>query len=310
MYIIKEGEQGVVFQFGKPVGSPSTTAGLYFKAPFIQNVVKFEKKIMEWDGDPTEIPLEGKYILVDTFARWRISDPVLFYKSVMNISGAQSRLDDIINGVVRDEVSKSTLSGIIVNTIFNQEYDSGDKKESKDFKEAQCIEENGNWIIISDNSFCDIGVDRGRNKVVNAITSEVKSKFESEKMGIVVVDIQIKRINYTDAVRNSVFKKIESEQSVKAALLNSQGRKLAEEIKGKTTLRENEITSSAYKKSEKIKGEGDALAANIYTETYSSHPDFYRFYKKLESINAIIDNRTQLILSTENDILDFLKSKE
>ena len=122
-YIVKEGEQAVVFQFGKPVGNAISDAGLKFKIPFIQNVKKFEKRILEWDGDPTEIPLEGKYILVDAFARWRISDPQLFYKSVMDVTGAQSRLDDIINGIVRDEISVSELRYVIPNTVYNGKYD-------------------------------------------------------------------------------------------------------------------------------------------------------------------------------------------
>ena len=125
-YTVKEGEQAVVFQFGKPIGEAISDAGLKFKVPFIQDVKKFEKRILEWDGDPTEIPLEGKYILVDAFARWRISDPQLFYKSVMDVSGAQSRLDDIINGIVRDEISDSKLKYVIPNTVFNAKYDEGE----------------------------------------------------------------------------------------------------------------------------------------------------------------------------------------
>ena len=298
MYIVKEGEQVIVLQFGKPVGNPITQAGLKFKTPFIQNVVKFEKRILEWDGDPTEIPLEGKYILVDTFARWEISEPQLFYKSVMDEAGAQSRLDDIINGVVRDEVSDSKLKFLIPNTIFNNNYDEGEV----------FIDSNKNGVWDKGEEFEDVGKNRGRQAIVRSIVSKVQDKFNSEKMGIRVIDIQIKRINYTDANRNSVFKKIESGQNIKAALLKSEGQLEARKILGGMEKMEKDITSSAYKESETIKGQGDAKATKIYREAYSENPDFYAFYKALESLELIIGADDQVILTTKNDIFRLLKN--
>ena len=298
MYIVKEGEQVIVLQFGKPVGVPITEAGLKFKTPFIQNVVKFEKRILEWDGDPTEIPLEGKYILVDTFARWEISEPQLFYKSVMDVSGAQSRLDDIINGVVRDEVSDSKLKFLIPNTIFNNNYDEGEV----------FIDSNKNGVWDKGEEFEDVGENRGRQAIVKSIVSKVQDKFNSEKMGIRVIDIQIKRINYTDANRNSVFKKIESGQNIKAALLKSEGQLEARKILGGMEKMEKDITSSAYKQSETIKGQGDAQATKIYREAYSKNPEFYAFYKALESLELIIGADDQVILTTKNDIFRLLKN--
>ena len=298
LYIVKEGEQAIVLQFGKPVGDPITKAGLKFKTPFIQNVVKFEKRILEWDGDPTEIPLEGKYILVDAFARWEISEPQLFYKSVMDVSGAQSRLDDIINGVVRDEVSDSKLKFLIPNTIFNNNYDEGEI----------FVDSNKNGVWDEGEKFEDIGKDRGRQTIVKSIVSKVQDKFNSEKMGIRVVDIQIKRINYTDANRNSVFKKIESGQNIKAALLKSEGQLEARKILGAMEKMEKDITSSAYKESETIKGQGDAQATKIYREAYAKNPEFYAFYKALESLELIISKDGQVFLTTDNDILRLLKN--
>ena len=298
MYIVKEGEQAIVLQFGKPIGDPITEAGLKLKTPFIQNVVKFEKRILEWDGDPTEIPLEGKYILVDAFARWEISDPQSFYKSVTNISNAQSRLDDIINGVVRDEVSDSKLRFLIPNTIFNNSYDKGEEFDD--------VNKNGVWD--EGENFVDVGEDRGRQAIVKSIVSKVQEKFNSEKMGIRVVDIQIKRINYTDANRNSVFKKIESGQNIKADLLKSEGEKEAKKIRGDMVEEEKMINSEAYRESERIKGLGDSIATKIYREAYSRNPEFYDFYKALNSLEAIIGSDDKIVLTTNNDILYLLKN--
>ena len=328
-YIVKEGEQAVVFQFGKPVGSSISEAGLKFKLPFIQNVKKFEKRILEWDGDPTEIPLEGKYILVDAFARWRISDPQLFYKSVMDVSGAQSRLDDIINGIVRDEISISQLKFVIPNTVYNGKYDNGEilegeKIESSDNKNVvmtsdTCIEGatsegliDGKWTKGAGNlkSFCDVGKDKGRQSIVNSIISKVQDKFVSEKMGIEVVDIQIKRINYTDAVRSSVFIKTRSEQDVKADKLKSEGLQIAETIRGQMNKKEKDLSSSAYKEAEKIKGRGDAEATSILMKAHSKNPEFYKFYKALNALEEVVGKDDQIILTTESPIFKILRTPQ
>ena len=325
-YTVKEGEQAVVFQFGKPIGEAISDAGLKFKVPFIQDVKKFEKRILEWDGDPTEIPLEGKYILVDAFARWRISDPQLFYKSVMDVSGAQSRLDDIINGIVRDEISDSKLKYVIPNTVFNAKYDEGELTEGQEIligenkfimSEELCVldaqkegEVDGRWTLASDVSFCDVGKDQGRQKIVNAIIAKVQEKFTSEKMGIEVVDIQIKRINYTDAVRNSVFTKTRSEQDIRAGKLKSEGRQIAEKILGEMDKVEKNISSSAYMEAQRIRGQGDSLATKILRQAHSKDPEFYTFYKALNSLEKIIGEDDQIVLTTESLIFKILKTPE
>tara|TARA_B100000131_G_scaffold309531_1_gene340148 strand:+ start:1579 stop:2658 length:1080 start_codon:yes stop_codon:yes gene_type:complete len=332
-YIVKEGEQAVVFQFGKPVGNSISDAGLKFKVPFIQNVKKFEKRILEWDGDPTEIPLEGKYILVDAFARWRISEPQLFYKSVMDVSGAQSRLDDIINGIVRDEISDSKLKYVIPNTVFNKKYDQGELKEGDviliegeelSMSDELCVlgsnkegQIDGIWTteLNEDNQlvgvpFCDVGKDQGRQKIVKAIIAKVQDKFNSEKMGIEVVDIQIKRINYTDAVRNSVFTKTRSEQDIRAGKLKSEGRQIAEKILGEMDKVEKDISSSAYMEAQRIRGRGDSLATKILRQAHSKDPDFYRFYKALNALEDIIGKDDQVVLTTESVVFRILKTPE
>ena len=268
MYIVEEKEQAVVFQFGDPVGV-SKDPGLYFKMPFIQNVMKFEKRILEWDGDPTVIPMSGDmFISVDTFARWVIVDPKKFYKSVMSESGAQSRLDDIINGVVKDKVPLSNLKDIVSN---------------------------------NDES--------GRLVVTKQILDEVSNTLSNKNIGIEVRDVQIKRIDYSRTVQANVFKKIISEQQVKAEKLRSEGVQIAREIVGKIEFEKKQITSEAYKQSEEIKGEGDAIAAEVYAKSYGKNKDFYNFVKSLETYKKTVDKNTQIILSTDNDYLKLLQSK-
>ncbi len=268
MYIVEEKEQAVVFQFGDPVGV-SKDPGLYFKMPFIQNVMKFEKRILEWDGDPTVIPMSGDmFISVDTFARWVIVDPKKFYKSVMSESGAQSRLDDIINGVVKDKVPLSNLKDIVSN---------------------------------NDES--------GRLVVTKQILDEVSNTLSNKNIGIEVRDVQIKRIDYSRTVQANVFKKIISEQQVKAEKLRSEGVQIAREIEGKIEFEKKQITSEAYKQSEEIKGEGDAIAAEVYAKSYGKNKDFYNFVKSLETYKKTVDKNTQIILSTDNDYLKLLQSK-
>ncbi|MAV63933.1 MAG: protease modulator HflC [Candidatus Marinimicrobia bacterium] len=271
LYIVSEKQQAVVFQFGNPV-DVSIDPGLYFKVPFIQNVMRFEKRILEWDGDPTVIPMAGDmFISVDTFARWVISDPEMFYKSVMDVSGAQSRLDDIINGVVKDKVPLATLEEIVSYTGMNDNV--------------------------------------GRLNVMSSILEEVKRTLIGKNMGIEVVDVQIKRIDYSETVQANVFKKIISEQQVKAEKLRSEGIQIAREIEGKVEFEKKKITSEAYSTSEKIKGEGDAIAAEIYAKTYGKDTDFYNFIKSLETYENTIDKKTQIILSTKNNYFKLLQSK-
>ena len=271
LYIVSENQQAVVFQFGNPV-DVSIDPGLYFKMPFIQNVMRFEKRILEWDGDPTVIPMAGDmFISVDTFARWVISDPEMFYKSVMDVAGAQSRLDDIINGVVKDKVPLATLEEIVSYTGMNSNV--------------------------------------GRLNVVSSILEEVKRTLSGKNMGIEVVDVQIKRIDYSETVQANVFKKIISEQQVKAEKLRSEGIQIAREIEGKIEFEKKKITSEAYSTSEKIKGEGDAIAAEIYAKTYGKDTDFYNFIKSLETYENTIDKKTQIILSTKNNYFKLLQSK-
>ena len=272
-YIVTEKDQVVVFQFGNPV-KESREPGLYFKAPFIQNIKRFEKRLLEWDGDPTVIPMSGDmFISVDTFARWFITSPERFYKSVVDESGAQSRLDDIINGVVKDRVPLASLEQLV------------------------------SYSGISSSS------DIGRRQIVDNILTQVQSTLSQNDLGIEVVDVQIKRIDYSETVQKNVFKQIESKQKVKAEKLRSEGQRKAREIEGKIDFEKKKILSDAYAKSEKIKGEGDAKAAEIYAKSYNQDQKFYNFIKTLETYVKTIDGDSKIILTNDNEFLKLFKAK-
>ena len=271
-YIVTEKDQVVVFQFGNPV-KESKNPGLYFKAPFIQDIKRFEKRILEWDGDPTVIPMSGDmFISVDTFARWTITSPEDFYKSVINESGAQSRLDDIINGVVKDRVSLAGLEEIVSYTQLPEK-------------------------------------SQGRLEIVKDILDRVQSTLSENSLGIRVEDVQIKRIDYSETVQKNVFKQIESNQKVKAEKLRSEGQRKAREIEGKIEFEKKKILSDAYAKSEKIKGQGDAQAAEIYARSYNQDRKFYNFIKTLETYKNVIDENSKVILTDDSDLFKLLKSK-
>ena len=273
IYIVTEKDQVVVFQFGNPV-KESKSPGLYFKTPFIQNIKRFDKRILEWDGDPTVIPMSGDmFISVDTFARWVITNPENFYKSVIDESGAQSRLDDIINGVVKDRVPLASLEQIVSYSGMSD-------------KEGQ-----------------------GRTEIVDNILKQVQATISEKGLGIEVVDVQIKRIDYSETVQKNVFKQIESKQKVKAEKLRSEGQRRAREIEGKIEFEKKQILSDAYSKSEKIKGEGDAKAAEIYAKSYNQDISFYNFIKTLETYTKTIDENTKVILTNDSQFFQLLKTK-
>lgn len=271
-YIVTERDQVVVFQFGNPV-KESREPGLYFKTPFIQNIKRFEKRLLEWDGDPTVIPMSGDmFISVDTFARWFITSPERFYKSVIDESGAQSRLDDIINGVVKDRVPLASLEQLV-------SYSGSPSDEV------------------------------GRRQIVDNILAQVQLTLSQNDLGIEVADVQIKRIDYSETVQKNVFKQIESKQKVKAEKLRSEGQRKAREIEGKIEFEKKEILSDAYAKSEKIKGEGDARAAEIYAKAYSQDSKFYNFIKTLDTYANTIDEDSKIILTNDSEFFKLFKAK-
>ena len=285
-YIINEKEQAIITQFGKPVGDAKIDSGLEFKLPFIQTVIKFDKRILEWDGSANEIPTkDNKYIFIDTFARWKISNPLQFYKSARNEMLAQSRLDDIIDGAVRDEISNRFMSEIVRSTdrqmgVYDSEVDGSSEEVLKE---------------------------GARKSIIESILLSVEKKLEELNIGISIVDFQIKRMSYNRQVQDKLFNRMISEQNMIAEKYRAQGQGSKQEILGKQIQKEKELMSSAYLKSQEIIGKADAEAMDIYAKSYGKDADFYNYYKTLETYKKTLDPSTLFILSTDNKFLKFLE---
>jgi membrane protease subunit HflC len=283
LYVIDMTQQVVITQFGKPIGSPITEPGLKAKVPFIQKVNAFDKRILEWDGSPRQIPTKDKrYIWVDTFARWRIEDPLKFMQSVTNEIGAQARLDDVIDAIGRDLITSHNLIEVVRNT--NREMTVSEVDTQNVAQEL---------------------IDVGRS----AITEQI-FELASEQMpryGIELVDVRLKRVNYVEEVRQKVYERMISERQRIAERYRSEGQGQSAAIRGEKEKELQRITSEAYRTAEEIKGNADAEAARIYADAFGRDPEFYSFLRTLESYKATIDQETSLILTTDTDYFKFLK---
>jgi membrane protease subunit HflC len=288
LFIVKETEQVVITQFGKPVGDPVMEPGLKFKIPFVQTANFFEKRFLEWDGDPNQVPTKDKkFIFVDTYARWQITDPLQFYKRLTNERGAQSRLDDLLDGETRDNVANHDLVELVRNS------------------NRQAIQ-TGRISELIDDTLSDINVGRVaiQNKVQQAANQQAKD------LGIEILDFRFKRINYVEDVRKRVYERMRSERYRIADKFRSEGQGEASRINGQKERELNEIQSEAFRKAEIIKGEADAKAAAIYADTYnqsSQSRDFYEFTKTLETYRKTMDTTTTVIFSNDSELFKYLK---
>ncbi len=281
-FVVNEGQQAIVTRFGKPVGD-ICMPGLHFKVPFIEDAFYFESRILKWDGDPNQITTkEKKYIWVDATARWKIKDPLKFFRTVANVSGAHSRLDDIIDSVVRDSVSSNYLVDLVRGENYKPDTSSDEDTETLD------------------------GPRKSRKEIIAEMLE--KAKVSVPDYGIEIIDIQIKRINYIDKVREKVYERMISERNKVAAQYRSEGEGTMAEILGEMEKELKKITSEAFKKSAEIKGKADADAARIYAEAYNKDPEFYEFYRSLEALEKTVKNNFKLVISTESDLYKFLKS--
>ena len=291
IYVVNETQQVVITQFGRPIGEAVTNPGLHIKTPFVQKTNFFEKRYMEWDGDPNQIPTkEKKFIFVDSYARWRITDPLQFYKRLTNERGAHSRLDDIIDGETRDQVASHTLEEVVRNT--NREADT-----------TALISE-----IIEDSLTL---IEVGRNRIQNIIKE--KANEETKDLGIEIVDFRFKRINYVEDVRERVYDRMKSERIRIADKFRSEGEGEASRINGEKERELNQIQSEAYREAETIMGKADAEAARIYAGAYNRSGrsiELYSFIKSMETFQKTFDSTTTVILSTDNDLYKYLKSME
>ena len=287
LFIIDETKQVVITQFGKPVGQPISSSGLHFKTPFVQQAHYFEKRILDWDGDPNQIPTrDKKYIWVDTTARWKIIDALKFLQSVGNEISAHSRLDDIINSATRDAVTNHLLVDAV--------RDSNRILESKEL---------GEDAIFADEALERIEV--GRQQLTRAILE--KTKVLAPQYGIEIVDVRIKRVNYVEDVRNKVYDRMIAERKRAAEKYRSEGLGKSAEIEGQVGKELKQITSEAYRQAQGIVGKADAGAISIYAQAYSQDPDFYSFLKTLETYQKTIDENSTIILTTDSDYYKYLK---
>ena len=282
-----ETEQVVVTQFGKVVDEPKKDPGLYFKVPFIQNANYFPKNLQEWDGDPGQIPtLDKTFIWVDTFARWKIVDPLKFFQTVNNLTGALSRLDDIIDAAVRNLITSYPLIETVRRT--DRELDTFELG-LEDIKDRR-----------------DLGsVKLGRQKIVKEIMDQARPKLA--EFGIEVVDVKIKRLNYVEEVQRSVFSRMIAERKQIAEKFRSEGTGEARKIEGDREREMKRITSEAYKTAQEVMGKADGTATKIYADAFGLDPDFYSFVKTLQIYQETLDKETSLVLSTDTEFFKYLK---
>ena len=287
LYTISETEQVVITQFGQ-VKRVVADAGLHFKLPIVEQVNTFEKRILEWDGNPTQVPtFDKRYIWVDSLARWRIEDPLKFFQTVRNETSAHSRLDDIINGTVRNQISNNPLIKAVRSSDRQMQVIAGIDEERL-------------------GGVDEIGT--GRDGIVEQILA--KAKPAAEGLGIELVDIRIKRINYVEQVRKAAYERMIAERQRIAAEYRSEGEGRMMEINGEKEEEEKRILSEAYKDAQEIMGAADAEAIKIYAEAYSKDPEFYSFLKTLESYEKNLEKAGIVILSTDSDYFKYLKSTD
>ncbi len=287
-YKVDETEQVVITQFGRIVGDPKNVPGLKFKIPFIQKANFFPKNLLDWDGDPGQIPtLDKTFIWVDIFARWKIVDPIKFFQTVNNRFNAMGKLNDIIDPAVRNFITSHRLIDAVRKS--NRELDTTEIG-MEDTKTAP-------------RSYYTISI--GREKITQGILEQAQPKLA--QFGIELVDVKIKRINYVEEVRKSVYGRMIAERKQIAEKFRSEGKGEAQKILGEKERDLQEITSEAYRKAQEIKGRADAEATSIYADSYGADPEFYSFVQTLEIYNESLDNSNSLILSTDSEFLKFLK---
>lgn len=288
-YSLEEGQQAVIVQFGRPVGEPVTEAGLHVKLPFIQNVRPFEKRLLIWDGDPNQIPTKGReFIWVDTTARWRIADAKKFLENVATEAGARSRLDDIIDSVVRDQVSASELVELV-------------RSASWEVPEGEVLEE----VPAEVREELKKEVTRGREEITRTILTEARKIIP--QYGIELVDVRIKRLDYVESVREKVYSRMISERKRIAARFRSEGEGRSAEILGTMEKELRQIRSTAYRRVQEVRGKADAEATRVYGGAYSRDPEFYAFSRTLEAYKEGQNKNSVLILTTESDYYKYLK---
>jgi len=292
-YTVSQTQQAIITQFGKPVGEPITEAGLHFRTPFVQEVHMIEKRILEWDGRPTEMPTKDKtYISVDTFGRWRISDAKQYFLRLRDERSAQSRLNDILGSETRNAIAKHELIEVIRTT-----------KDRQPNTDATLDSPEGISMLNP--------ITIGRAKIEREIFEKARVKLTD--FGIELLDVRFKRINYNESVQRNIFARMISERQQIAARFRSEGAGEAAKITGKRERDLQEIESKAYKQVQIVRGEADAKATEIYASAFNQSAnsvEFYEFIKTLETYETMFSNDTTLILTTDSDLFKYLKRIE
>ncbi len=298
LYVVDETQQVVITQLGKPVGKPIKEAGIHLKLPFIQTAHFFEKRILKWDGSPNQIPTKDKkYIWVDTTARWRIKDPLLFMERVGTIQIAQSRLDGIIDSVVRDHVSDNLLVQLVRSEGWKEQ-------EETLSTELLSIEKSAPAKLPDEMTTKNLP---GREMITRAMLADASKLVP--KYGIELIDIRIKRINYVASVQRKVFDRMISERQRIAAQYRSEGEGEKAAILGKMRKELDRISSEAYRRAQEIKGKADAEVTKIYGDAFGKNPAFYSFFKTLEIYRKYPNKNTSIIITTDSDFYSFLKGE-
>jgi membrane protease subunit HflC len=285
-YVVKEPEQVIITQFGKPVGDPVSTPGLKVKVPLIQKVHRFDRRFLEWDGDANELPTKDKrFIWVDTYARWKITDPLLFFQRLRDERGAQTRLDDILDGETRNAIANHNLVELIRTT--NREPVTSELDQDETSLEI---------------------IRFGRNVIRQEVLTAAQSR--TTDLGIEILDVQFKRIKYVEEVSRKVYERMIAERRRIADRFRSEGEGEASRIQGEKGRELQRIQSEAYKEAREIKGRSDALATNIYAAAYNRSSDsreFYQFLKTMEIYDNTLDAETTIIMSTDGEFYKYLK---
>jgi len=294
LYSVGEAEQVIITQFGKPVGETIKDAGLHFKTPFIQHVNRFDKRVLEWDGPPVNMPTRDKlYIVVDSFARWRISDPRVFFENVRDERGAQSRLNDILGSETRNVIARHDFIEAIRTT-----------------KDRKVIRDAAAGVSIADARIGTLPpITRGRAELEREVFTNAAPKVKG--FGIELMDMRFKRINYTQAVSQTIYQRMVSERTQIAERFKSEGAGEAAKILGQRERELKQIESEAYRKVQEVEGAADARATGIYAKAYNQTPEaaeLFEFLKTMEAYKSVITPDTTLILSTDSRFLRYLKS--
>tara|TARA_B100001250_G_scaffold408254_1_gene430340 strand:- start:1491 stop:2432 length:942 start_codon:yes stop_codon:yes gene_type:complete len=287
-YIVNESEQVVITQFGKPVGNPITTPGLKLKKPFLETANYFDKRFIAWDGEPKQVSTRDKrFININTYARWRISDPLQYAKRLFDESKALTRLGSVLEGATQNAIANHDLIELVRSS--NRTYVSGQENSDEKSNKEKAI------------------IKSGRDELTKEILALAKES--TSDLGIEILDFKFKRINYVPEVRQKVYERMISERKRIAEEFRSQGAGESARISGQKDRDLKEITSDAYRRSQEIKGRADGEAANIYAGAYNKNPSFYRFMRTMEIYREALDDETVLVLSTEGEFLKYLGTK-